>query len=209
MKIPIRFALFMLLCVAQLGVPFTMIRQHEEILMEGARIKIRCQPIDPADPFRGRYVSLSLDLGEATVPKGVRAPEGPVTAYVRLVTDPEGFTRWGELSYERPLSGVYIRTTVNPYWSDDGETVWVEPPVDRFYLAEDIAPEAERVYFEHVREAPEHCYVTARVLEGDMVLEQLYLDDKPVAEYVREILDMPPDEVEVAPEGEMVELQAH
>lgn len=199
MKRNILLVCFALLCLAQLYVPASMIRQHERTLTQGEPVKLRCRPVDPADPFRGRYVSLSFELGEArTAPRPADKPL-PEQAWVMLETDEEGFARWGELREEQPESGVYVQTTVYPYWSTEGETVHVELPVDRFYMNEEIAPEAERVYFEQVRAEPGNCYVTARVLNGMIVLEQLYIEGVPAADYVREFIANPPPPL---PEGE-------
>ena len=189
MNRPLLIALFVALCLAQLYVPASMIWGSEATLTQGEPIKIRCQPVDPADPFRGRYVVLTLDMGEARVPEGTD-PEGmPENAYVTLEPDGQGFMRWGEALPSKPASGLYVYTTVYPYWSEENPVVTVEPPFDRFYMNEAIAPEAERIYFEQLREAPQNCSVAARVLDGVVVAEELYLDNTPVVEYVRGIVD--------------------
>lgn len=202
MKQKLLLAGFALLCLAQLYVPASMIMQHERTLTQGELVKIRCRPVDPADPFRGRYVTLDLDLGQARFVKS-EEPDAPPSdqAWVTLEPDADGFVRWGELRKSQPESGLYVFSRVYPYWSTEGDTINVEPPVDRFYMNEEIAPEAERIYFEAVRGEPGNCYVTARVYQGMLVLEQLYLEGVPAADYVREFIANPPPPL---PEGETV-----
>jgi uncharacterized membrane protein YgcG len=183
---------FALLCIAQLAVPFSMIRQVERVLSEGQQVKLKCQPVDPADLFRGRYVWLAFEMGNARMPPGVPQPKETKRVFVTMEQGDDGFHRWGLIHEEAPAEALYVHTTVNPFWNMEGATVRVETPLDRFYLPEDLAPEAERLYFEGLRESPEDCYVTARVLDGIMVLEQLYLNGVPVLDYVRQQLALPP-----------------
>ena len=58
-------------------------------------------------------------------------------------------------------------------------------PFTQFWVAEKIAPEAERVYRENSRRGNENAYVTVRVRNGDAALEQLYIDNQPLADYLR------------------------
>jgi len=102
-----------------------------------------------------------------------------------LEPDADGFVRWGEVLYEQPSQGLYVKTQAMPYWSEDGETVYVEQPLDRFYMNEYAAREAAAAYNAQIREAPEDCYIRARVLEGMIQVEELYLDGIPIREFIR------------------------
>ena len=52
--------LFLLLAIVQIFVPLKMIFEQENILAKGIIMKFKTQPIDPADPFRGKYVQLNF-----------------------------------------------------------------------------------------------------------------------------------------------------
>ncbi len=190
MSTSLRLAIFAVLALAQLYVPYAMINRHETVLSEGDLVKIRCQPVDPVDLFHGRYVWLSLDMGAARMPEGVKPPEISGPANITLEADAEGFYHWGVVTEGVP-EGPYVRTTVMPNWSAEGEDVYAEVPVDRFYMNEDLAPEAERLYNGLMSEEPKSCYVAARVYQGVMLLEDLYLDDVPMREYVRQRMAAP------------------
>jgi uncharacterized membrane-anchored protein len=58
---------FALMVVAQFYVPISMITESEDILSEGTPYKFRTAPIDPNDPFRGKYITLSFKENFCTV----------------------------------------------------------------------------------------------------------------------------------------------
>ena len=55
------FPAFILLVLVQLFVPANMIIEQEAILKKGIAYKFKTAPIDPYDPFRGKYVWLSYE----------------------------------------------------------------------------------------------------------------------------------------------------
>jgi hypothetical protein len=65
---------------------------------------------------------------------------------------------------------------------------YIEYPFDRYYMNEDAAPEAERIYAAQARrpamddEPSRDDYVVVRIRDGDGVIEQLYLRAQPVEE---------------------------
>ena len=73
--------------------------------------------------------------------------------------------------------------------------VRLELPFDRYYMEETLAPEAERAYWDTIRRQrrreddagppPPQTFVTVRVKDGHAVLEELYIDDRPVREYLK------------------------
>jgi hypothetical protein len=52
-------------------------------------------------------------------------------------------------------------------------------------VTEKSAPAAETAYRENSRRGKENAYVTVRVRESDAALEQLYIDNQPLADYLR------------------------
>ncbi|HUR30287.1 MAG TPA: GDYXXLXY domain-containing protein, partial [Saprospiraceae bacterium] len=56
--LPIAFAIMVLV---QLYVPASMIMESEKVLKEGKEFKFKTAPVDPTDPFRGKYVELNFD----------------------------------------------------------------------------------------------------------------------------------------------------
>ena len=47
------------------------------------------------------------------------------------------------------------------------------------------APAAEQAYRNNSRRGQQNAYVTIRIRNGDAALEQLYIDNQPLADYLR------------------------
>jgi len=58
-------------------------------------------------------------------------------------------------------------------------------PFNKFWVAEANAAAAERAYVENNRRDNQNAYVTVRVRRGDAALDQLYIDNQPLSEYLR------------------------
>jgi len=61
------FLLFGVMVLLQWFVPSKMIWNQEDILTNGELYKFECKPIDPYDPFRGKYITLeNVVIAEAS-----------------------------------------------------------------------------------------------------------------------------------------------
>jgi uncharacterized membrane-anchored protein len=175
----LRWILFLLVVLAQLAVPVTMIRGKEKVLAEGELYRFRTAPVDPYDAFQGRYVALGFDeVRKAHRLTSETAREGQ-RLYAVLERDGEGFAHIKTLLESPPASGDYLRVKVR---SVVGDSVTVSFPFDRYYLEEDLAPAAEQVYWDASRAQNRQAWVEVRVLAGKAALEELYLDGKPIHE---------------------------
>lgn len=173
--------LFLVLAVVQIAVPASMIAQHEIVLREGRLYKFKTAPVDPADAFRGRYVALSLaeDMG----PSDANAQwETNQRAYAELTEDSQGFAHIKLVTPSKPEGSDYIAVRIRYI---EGPQVHVQLPLDRYYMNEYMAPQAEYAYREHSRVAVDDAYVTVRVLNGQAVIEGLYVADTPIEEFIK------------------------
>ena len=62
---------------------------------------------------------------------------------------------------------------------------WVQFPLSTYWVTEKIAPQAEQAYRNNSTRKNQNAFVTVRVRNGDAALEQLYIDNQPLAEYLR------------------------
>ena len=180
----LRIGIFVLVALTQLAVPSSMVWKRGRTLAYGRVWKFKTEPVDPVDAIRGRYVALRF--AAETLPGPVRRPEQPAaesTIYVTLKEDAEGFAQVDQIS-ATPLKGDNVVKAQNWYWRDDADHVRF--PFDRLWVAEKIAPQAEQAYRENSRRGKENAFVTVRVRNGDAALEQLYIADKPLADYLRD-----------------------
>ena len=189
MNARLKQALFAAACIAQLALPLSLVAQHEQTRASGTPWKFQTAPVDPGDPFRGRYVRLSykverdpVPLTDAThyyVPAGTRM-------YAELLAGPDGYATLVKLHPQRPESGEYIDVFVR-YMRQPAKDGGKQPPAaivhvpfDRYYLPEEKAGEVERRYGEASRKAMANTYAEVRVRAGHAALVSLVLDGKPV-----------------------------
>lgn len=175
-----RVALMIATCIVQLAVPALMLVRHERALAVGERFRFACAPVDPADPFRGRYVRLGFADDRIDVPADLTLNRNE-KIYVRVEHGPDGYARISDPTKAPHREGAYLRVRVLGY---GGSPRSIELPFDRYYLTEDLAPEAEKAYRERAAVGDRETYVDVRLLNGRAVIEELYLDDVPVREYL-------------------------
>lgn len=182
MKPWIRMTFFALLVVVQIAVPASMIAGREVTLRQGQLYRFRTAPVDPYDPFRGRFVAIGLRPATAPLPKGVQL-EYSQEVYVTLGTDKEGYAYVERTSLTRPDGGDYVRVKASPH--SGGAEASIRWPIDRYYMDEHMAPEAERAYRQRDRGEQREAYAAVRVRNGNAVLEDLYIEGVPVADFIR------------------------
>jgi uncharacterized membrane-anchored protein len=66
-----------------------------------------------------------------------------------------------------------------------GTNAYLQLPFDRYYMNESKAPQAESAYWSHSRRTNQAAYVSVRVLDGFAVLEDLYIDDTPIQDFLK------------------------
>jgi uncharacterized membrane-anchored protein len=176
----LRLAIFSLVALAQIALPAHSIFMRTQTLAQGRVWKLKAAPIDPVDALRGRYVTLAF--AAETVPQTEALPNQS-EAYAILKEGPDGFAVVDRLS-QTPVSGDnVIKVETNGFWSGSQR---VQFPFKRFWLDEKSAPAAERAYVANSRGEKQNAFATIRVRKGDAALEQLYIADLPLAEYLRQ-----------------------
>ena len=131
-----RLILLVVVC-AQLAVPLAMAGLVEADLAFGREIRLRAQPVDPLDPFRGNYVVLRYDISNLPVLGEVRRGE---SVCARL-NESDGVWR---ASYADP--GSPSGTAICGRARDDaapGESVGIEYGIETYYANAGRAREIE------------------------------------------------------------------
>ena len=193
MNTRLKAGLLALLSVTQLTAAGWSIARYESVLRSGAPYKIRIEPIDPADAFRGRYVQIAPAI-RISMPVSVETRElidriqNGEQGYVVLARDADGFARIAQVLTAPPAQGDYVKIAhVWEQWSTDPPPAGGQPtalgynvrlPFDRYYMHERVAPEAAQQFFEAARRnSPRRAWITIRVKEGVGVIEGLFIDD--------------------------------
>lgn len=147
--------LLLVFFVAQLLLPGYLVYRHYSTLSQGESFKFEVAPYDPYDPFRGRYVAL-----RTTLP--LYDGDGD---YLLLSKDAQGYAQIDGWATRPPEDGAYMKN----------------PELERYYMNEQLAPEAERLQRELDWET-NSMYLLVKVRKGHFVIQGLYLNGVPVEE---------------------------
>jgi uncharacterized membrane-anchored protein len=168
MKAPPTWIWWVVLGAVQLAVPLSLIVQKEFVQAQGSELRLRLQPVDPADPFRGRYLALRflVEDGRYVLPPG---NDGPLCA--RFRRDAQGFDQIDGFTRDPHEPGVLKVERVR------GAADRVRVPWNRYYVNEQRAPaiedEVRRATLPRADSPP--VYATLRVAGGDAVITGLWI----------------------------------
>jgi uncharacterized membrane-anchored protein len=171
-----RLILFIVMALAQVAAPASLIWKRERTLRQGSVWKFRTAPVDPVDAFRGRYIALGFEAESQEIAPPPNA-DSRETVFVTLRADGEGFAQIDQVSTGRPSTDDFIEARLN------GKTVSL--PFDNYWATERDAPTADAAFRSQSRPEKRNAFVTVRVFRGDAAMEQLYLDGQPLGEYLR------------------------
>ncbi len=174
--------IFILLCIAQICIPMYSIYRLDQISQHGNVFKFKVQPYDPRDPFRGKFIAIQYHS------KQLRFPTDPKlnyndTVYARFTKEEDGFAKLESVHKTPPQGNDYIRCRVG--WGNVEET-YITLPMNKLFLNEKMAPEAERAYFRAINENNNlKCYALVAIYRGTGVLKDVYIEDMPIVQFVR------------------------
>ncbi len=177
------FAATMLLYLAY---PMLMITQAENTLTTGEVYRFKPRPVDPYDFMRGRYITLSYEQNSLDFPNAKAYFKNKQTVYLEVKEDNEGFAKIINAYVVKPDILNYLTADISRLGK---EKIYFELPFNRYYLNEADAPIAERAYNDLIRQNRNDsttvaAYMDVRISKGDAVIEELYLQDMPIREYL-------------------------
>lgn len=183
MKGKLLIGAFFIMVLVQLFVPLNMVLQQEDVIENGKTFKFKTAPIDPNDPFRGKYISLRYEDNTISV-ENKNEWQGVTHAYVLLETDDLGFAKAKKIVTEKPDNTAdFIKVNgITPYY--DANKVWFDYPFDRFYMEESKAKPAENTYWEAQIDTSKVTYALVSVMSGAGVLQDVLIDGISIRELV-------------------------
>lgn len=177
---------FILMVLAQLYVPASMIFQKERVITQGTAYKFKTAPIDPNDPFRGKYITLSFNENAVKVENAAEWNSAD-QIFVQLTNDSNGYAIIESVTKEQPVNGNdYIKANIDYILTDTLSTIFVRYPFDRFYMEESKAPVAEQVYTEAAIDSNQVAYALVMVREGDAVVRDVVIDGVSIVELAKQ-----------------------
>lgn len=180
---------FIVLAIIQISASASIIYKYEDTLRNGKAYKFKTAPVDPYDAFRGKYVLLGLETQTIKLPKDYKEYTGQ-KVFVTLKQDKNGFSSVDKLYPEKPDTDDFITATIQyirPVGDKNDMNADLYLPIDRYYMEEDIAPKAEEAYRRmnsRSNTGSKNSYIKVRIKSGNPVIEELYLDNLPIREYI-------------------------
>lgn len=170
------FAAFIAVALAQLYIPAKMIFDRENVLSSGREFKFRAAPVDPNDPFRGKYIILNY-LNNTIDIQGKNEWKMNEPIYVILSTDKDGFAEIKSVSKEKPSGNQdFVKAKVGNLMFDDDKKLTIEYPFERFYMEETKAPLAETEYNKASRDSTRTTWAVVSIKDGEAVLKDVMID---------------------------------
>ena len=180
-------AAFILVALAQLFIPAKMILDRENVLANGVEFKFRTAPIDPNDPFRGKYISLQYENNVIELQNEEDWHSGE-DIYVILAKDSFGFAAIESVSKEKPTDEFsFVKAKVGFVSHDGTQQLTVNYPFDRFYMEESKAYEAEQIYRKSLADTNQKTYALVKITNGEAVLKDVLINDVSIRDVVMKL----------------------
>lgn len=179
--------IFIIVAIVQLFVPAKMIMDREEILKSGKEFKFVTAPIDPSDPFRGKYISLNYKANRIQIDSSKNWHRGE-NIFAILENDSNGFAEIKSVTKQLPGIGVnFLKVKVSYSTSnDDIDELIIQYPFDRYYMKESKAFRAELTYRQSLLDSNLITYASVFVKNGEAVLKDVLINGVSIQKIVEE-----------------------
>lgn len=187
MKTTYLFILFVAVAIAQIFVPVQMIFGQESIMANGTAYKFKTQPVDPSDPYRGKYINLNYEVNSFVTADTLWNRKDNV--YVYLEKDNLDFAKVFKVSKEPlNLNKDFVVAEVGWYNKKDKKLNF-NLPFNRYYMEESKAYDAEVAVRNSQQDSVRNTtYAVVYINDGKAVLNDVVINDISIKDYV-EIID--------------------
>ncbi len=180
--------LFALLAIIQLFVAAKMIVDSENVINNGSTFLFKLKPIDPNDPFRGKYMTLAFDADNFSIDTCINI--GHHEAFVYLKKDNAGFAEIQSVEYDTNLKGTdYVKASVycdyyGPVNKLKKPSLQVNYPFNRYYMNELDITEVEDKVRELMRDTTATLYGEVYVHAGQARIVSLRTNGKNILDMI-------------------------
>ena len=176
---------FVLVALVQIYVPAKIILDRAIVLSSGKEFKFKTAPIDPSDPFRGKYINLNFNENTVEIQNKETWTNGE-TVFVLLTTDNNGFAKIKSVSKTKPLDNQDFLKAKVDFIIYDGSKLSIEYPFDRFYMEESKAYDAELTYNRVLPDTSQVAYALVNIKNGESVLKDVMINGISIVEIVKQ-----------------------
>lgn len=169
-----------LMIAAQIILPCLQIVGFEDVLSSGVAYKFKTAPVDPNDPFRGKYISLAFKCNIIAVNQSKHKYMYGQKVYSTIGKDSEGFATITSISLVPPQNKVdYFQSEIVGL---DSPRVTLSFPFDKFYMEETKAPQAEVIYRKASIDTNQFAYALVRIKDGKALIQDVYINSKSLSQ---------------------------
>lgn len=179
--------LLILVAIAQIFVPAKMLYDSEENIRTGIIYKFRTIPVDPNDPFRGKYITLRYNSNRfktGNFEDWYRYQE----VFVKFKTGKNGFAKIASVSSTKPDSYFYLKAQIRRVIKKDSTELVIKYPFTKYFMEETKAPKAEKLYNEMQRDSANVTYSVVSIKKGRAVIIDVKINDVSIKDIVTDDL---------------------
>ena len=181
--------LFILLVLFQVYVPASIVFNQERIYFAGATYKMQLAPIDPNDPFRGKYIILSFRENITKLPEDSKLEEGK-TVYVVMKPGKNDFLAIDSIASEFKsvkAPAVCIKASIGSIseTSNGYKEAHIDYPFTRFYVEESKASEAEQRYLKAANDTNSLSYGLLSVYNENVLVNDVIINGESLLSGIR------------------------
>ncbi len=173
---------FLALIALQLFVLVWHIYSYEAVLKKGEVFYLKVTPVDPFDPFRGRYVALEFE-GLNELAKNLdnhevkRETSCAYAVLQKSENKPDSFAR---LALKEPQGESSLKVLLTKKSASSPPLFLVKALNSRYYMREDLAPLVDMLLRGNVHTV----FAKVRVLGAQSVIEDLVVSEVPVSKFI-------------------------
>ena len=179
------FLAFIVVALVQIYVPARIILDRAIVLNSGKEFKFKTAPIDPSDPFRGKYINLNFNDNTIEIQNKENWARGE-TVFVLLTTDNNGFAKIRSVSKAKPSDTQDFLKAKVDHVIYDGSKLLIEYPFERFYMEESKAYDAELTYNRTLPDTSQVAYALVNIKNGESVLKDVMINGISIVEIVKQ-----------------------
>jgi uncharacterized membrane-anchored protein len=171
------FAVFIIMVLVQLYIPANIVFRGERLIASGKEYKFKTEPVDPNDPFRGKYIALRFEANRYQIYDTVQW-ERNRDVYVTIENDADGYAKISDVTISQPDEGIdYIKANIDYSVKDNlRTTLFIKYPFNRYYMEETKSAEAEKIYRESLLDSTKITFALVNIKQGSAVLTDVMVN---------------------------------
>lgn len=187
------FPIFIVIALIQLSIPVKSIYDQEQILSHGKEFKFQTAPVDPNDPFRGKYIALRFKENAIRVSSYQDWEKGQ-EVFVVITENKEGFASPLRALLKEPTNEKHyltakiqnVKTNKDQFNHIIDKEITIQYPFNRYYMEETKAKAAEDLYRKSTSDSKTSTYALVNLKNGKATLKDVMINDTSIKDAVND-----------------------